>query len=453
MYYAEKMNIERDVSIDKLLLKQFMETDEGGADEIIKNAIIVNGIETVAFNNATKVLLHNNFSTEVKTGKITSQEKSGRCWMFAGLNIFRPAIVNKLNIDDFEFSQNYIMFFDKLEKANYFLESILKTLDEDIYSRILMWLLADPLQDGGQWDMFVNLIKKYGAVPKNIMPETYHSNNSAVMNQLLNTQLRQWAAGLRERHASGAGMQKLRDYKKECLKKFYLMLTKFLGDPPAHFVFEYRDKSDVQVNAGGVTPQTFFSNYVNAALDDYISLIHAPTPDKPFGKTYTIDFLGNVAEGKIITYLNTSLDEIKECMISQLKSKEPIWFGCDVGWQTEKKKGLMDTDLYLFGKTLGSEFTLDKSSRLLYGQSRLTHAMAITGFHEANGKPVRWKVENSWGEERGEKGFFIMSDNWLNEYAYQFVINKKYMPAYLTEQSKQEPVVLPPWDPMGALAL
>jgi len=445
--------MDRDSAIDIELLKRCMNGADGEVNEVIKNAVIANGIDTVAFNNASKVVLHNHFSTEIKTGKITSQEKSGRCWMFAGLNLFRPVVVNKLNIDDFEFSQNYMMFFDKFEKANYFLESILKTLDEDIYSRIIMWLLAEPLQDGGQWDMFVNLIKKYGAVPKNIMPETYHSNNSALMNQLLSTQLRQWASDLRTKYRTGVGLQDLRKLKKDYLKNFYRMLTYFLGDPPSHFIFEYRNKSDVLISAGGITPLAFYTKYVNTDLDNYVSLIHAPTPDKPFGKTYTIDFLGNVAEGKRILYLNTPLDTIRECMISQLNNKEPVWFGCDVGWQTERKKGLMDTEIFLYGQALGSEFSMDKSNRLLYGQSKLTHAMVITGYHDGNGKPVRWKVENSWGEERGEKGFFIMSDSWLNEYAYQFVIHKKYMPEDLIRQTKQDPVVLPPWDPMGSLAV
>ncbi len=426
--------------------------NENALTEVMKNAIIANGIESVAFNNASRIGLQNNFSDEIKTGKITSQEKSGRCWMFAGLNLFRPIVVKKLNVEDFEFSHNYPMFFDKLEKANYFLESILRTLDEDIYSRITMWLLNDPLQDGGQWDMFVNLVNKYGAVPKSIMPETFHSSNSALMNQLLTLQLRQWAAELHELYASGKGIDELREHKAGYIKDFYRILTYFLGDPPSEFNYEYRDKKDVHRNIEKLTPLKFYNNYVGVDLDEFVSLINAPTPDKPFGKVYTIDFLGNIVEGKKILYLNTSLDQLKNCTIKQLKKKEPAWFGCDIRLQTERKKGLMDTRVYLFDHSLGTQSKFDKAGRLLYGESRLTHAMVFTGVNLTNGKPTRWKVENSWGEDRGEMGYFTMSNDWFDEYTYQVVIKKKYLSREMLEQLEQEPIVLPPWDPMGSLA-
>lgn len=420
--------------------------------DVMKNAIIANGIETVAFNNTSRIGLQNNFSHEIKSGKITSQEKSGRCWMFAGLNLFRRKITEKLNIEDFEFSQNYSMFYDKLEKANYFLESIIRTLDEDIYSRIVMWLLNDPLQDGGQWAMFVNLVNKYGTIPKTVMPETYHSSNSATMNQLLTSQLRQWAAELRESYKKGADRGKLRIRKQELLIEFYRMLTYFLGEPPEKFNYDYRDKDEKHYSISEITPVEFFKKYVDVNLDEYISLINAPTPDKPFGKIFTVDFLGNVKEGNKVIYLNTSLEKLKECTIKQLKNEEPVWFGCDIRLQTERKKGLMDDKVFLFGHSLGTNFQLDKANRLLYGDSLLTHAMVFTGVHLQNEKPVRWKVENSWGEERGEKGFFIMSDSWFNEFNYQVVIHKKYLSAEMIEQLKEDPVVLPPWDPIGSLA-
>lgn len=427
--------------------------EESPAANVIKNAIIANGIETVAFNNTSRIGLQNSFSNEIKSGKITSQEKSGRCWMFAGLNLFRRKIAGSLNVEDFEFSQNYPMFFDKFEKANYLLEAILRTLNEDIYSRILMWLLQDPLQDGGQWDMFVNLVNKYGAIPKSVMPETYHSSNSAVMNQLLTSQLRVWASELREAYSKGTEIAKLRKRKQELLFEFYRILSYFLGEPPDSFSYDYRDKDEQRQSINRITPVEFFKKYVGINLEDYISLIHAPTPDKPFGRTYTVEFLGNVFEGKKVLYLNTSLEILKQCTIRQLKAGEPVWFGCDIRLQTERKKGLMDSKVFLFDHSLETNLQLDKSNRLLYGDSLLTHAMVFTGVHLEGGKPVRWKVENSWGEERGEKGYFIMSDSWFDEYNYQVVINKKYLSSELIEQLNQEPVVLPPWDPMGSLAL
>lgn len=426
---------------------------EHAVAEVMKNAIIANGIEKVAFNNASRIGLQNNFSNEIKTGKITSQEKSGRCWMFAGLNLFRTRITKQLNTDDFEFSQNYPMFFDKLEKANFFLESVINTVDEDIYSRIVMWILRDPLQDGGQWDMFVNLINKYGAIPKNVMPETFHSSNSALMNQLLTSQLRKWALLLRTMYLEGSSPEKLRQKKTELLTEFYRFLTYFLGEPPEVFHFEYRDKEGNHKSIDNLTPQKFYADFVGIDLNEYISLINAPTFDKPFGKTYTIAFLGNVVEGNKILYLNTPIDVMKSCTIQQLSNGETVWFGCDVRMQTDRQKGLMDTRVYLYDNALDTKFDLNKSDRLLYGESQLTHAMVFTGVNLKNEKPDRWKVENSWGEDRGEKGFFIMSDSWFDEFNYQVVVNKKYLSEEMKEQLKVEPIVLSPWDPMGSLAI
>jgi len=434
------------------ILKILNQQPNHSVAEVMRNAIIANGIEKVAFNNSSQIGLQNNFSHEIKTGKITSQEKSGRCWMFAGLNLFRSKITKKLNTDDFEFSQNYLMFFDKLEKANYFLESIINTAAEDIYSRIVMWLLRDPLQDGGQWDMFVNLIKKYGAVPKNVMPETFHSSNSALMNQLLTAQLRKWASILRKMNQEGKPEKALREKKSEFIVEFYRFLTYFLGDPPLEFYFEYRDKDGKHQSTDSLTPLKFYKEFVGIDLDEYISLIHAPTPDKPFFKTYTVEFLGNVIEGRKVLYLNSPIDLLKKCTVSQLTADEPVWFGCDIRLQTDKQKGLMDTRVFLYDYALDTKFDLSKSERLLYGESLLTHAMVFTGVNLKNGKPDRWKVENSWGEERGEKGFFIMSDTWFDEFNYQVVINKKYLTKEMADLLTSAPVVLSPWDPMGALA-
>ncbi|MBN1952622.1 MAG: C1 family peptidase [Bacteroidales bacterium] len=440
------------ISIDPGLLNHDFSNKTEDMSEVMKQAIISNGIESVAFNSNARNKLQNNFSHEIKSGKITSQEKSGRCWMFAGLNLYRKKAAERLNMEDFEFSQNYPMFFDKLEKANYFLESVLRTLDEELDSRIVMWLMMDPLQDGGQWDMFVNLLKKYGAVPKSIMPETYHSSNSTIMNQLLTSKLRQWAGELRKKYSEGSGLSELRGMKNVFNAEFYRLLCYFLGNPPAGFDYEYRDKNEKQQVLTGLTPLEFFKDYTGVVPEDYISLIHSPTPDKPMGKTYTIDFLGNVVEGTPVLYLNTEIDQLKACTIRQLKDGEPVWFGCDIRIQTDRKKGIMDDRVFLYGHALDTTFPMDKAFRLQYGESLLTHAMVLTGVNLSQDKPNRWKVENSWGEERGEKGFFLMSDSWFDEYTYQVVVHKKYLGPDLQEQLKIPPVVLPPWDPMGSLA-
>jgi len=250
----------------------------------------------------------------------------------------------------------------------------------------------------------------------------------------------------------GKNRQELEKTKEYFLTEFYRMLTYFLGDPPSHFHFDFRDKEGNFHSIEKITPLEFYNEYVGIDVNNYISLIHAPTPDKPFGKTFTIDFLGNVVEGKNVKYLNTTLDELKAASVKQLKAGEPVWFGCDIRFQTERKKGLMDPRVYLFDHSLGSSFTLDRSGRLLYGDSLLTHAMVITGVNISAEKPNRWKVENSWGEDRGEKGFFIMSDSWFDEFVYQVVIHRKYLSQDLLDQFEKDPVILPPWDPIGALA-
>ena len=273
------------------------------------------------------------------------------------------------------------------------------------------------------------------------------------MNQLLTSKLRQWAAEMRHEYNNGKSTVDLRKQKSQYMTLFYKLLCHFLGEPPSEFHFEYRDKENKHHSIDHLTPLKFFRQFVNVNPEDYISLIHSPTPDKPFGKTYTVDYLGNVVEGRNVLYLNTELEQLKRATVNQLKENEPVWFGCDVRLQTEKQKGLMDSEIFLFGRALGTNFTMDKAGRLLYGESLLTHAMVFTGVNLSNEKPIRWKVENSWGEDRGEKGFFIMSDRWFDEYTYQVVIHKKHLSKELKKQLEQEPVVLPPWDPMGSLAI
>ena len=392
------------------------------------------------------------FSEEIKTGKITAQNSSGRCWLFAALNVLREQTAKKLKFEDFELSQAYAMFYDKLEKANYFLESIINTVDEDIYSRIVMHLLSSPLNDGGQWDMFVNLYEKYGAVPKHIMPESFHSSNSGVMNNLLTVKVREWASVLRENYKKGDSTVKLRKLKEKMMEEFYFMLIRFLGTPPDTFDFEYKDDDEKFHRHKNLTPHTFAKKIIPFNPKDYISIINAPSFDKPFNKTYTVKFLGNVIEGQKVLYLNLKSDELKKYALKQIKNKIPVWFGCDVGKMLDSENGILDTDIYDYDSALGVKFGLNKAKRLEYGESLMTHAMVFSGVNVITGKANRWKVENSWGEKRGHKGFLNMSDAWFDEFTYQVVINKKFLSAKHLKMLDQKPIELEPWDPMGSLA-
>jgi len=437
----------------KLLEKCKHGFDDDPQRQVLKHAIIKNGINNVSINHDAVVNMRYSFSEEIKTGKITSQEKSGSCWLFAGLNLFRQKIAREYKIKDFELSENYLLFWDKLEKANYFLENIIETVQADINSRIVMWLLRNPVQDGGQWDMFSNLIKKYGVVPKSVMLDTFHSSNTPVMDQLLTLKLREDAKCLRNLYREGKDRQSLRARKKEMVYEIYRMLVNFLGQPPSTFVFEYRDDDDKYHRDQNLTPHSFFEKYVNIDVNDFVSIINAPTFDKPLNKTFTVKYLGNVVGGDSVKYLNVDIETMKQLVLAQLNDHIPVWFGCDVLKMMHSETGIMDSDIYLYEDTLGISFNLDKAGRLEYGESQLTHAMVFTGVNLVEGKPNRWKVENSWGEKVGNKGFFIMSDRWFEEFNYQIVVHKRYLSDELKETLKKKSIVLPPWDPMGSLAI
>ncbi|WP_053958958.1 aminopeptidase C [Sulfobacillus thermosulfidooxidans] len=418
----------------------------------VANAVQQHGIQAAALNPQHITEIPFTFSHEISSGPITHQRQSGRCWIFAGLNTLRVPLMRQNKIKEFEISQTYLMFWDKLEKANYFLENILETLDEPTDGRLIAWLLQAPVQDGGQWDMLVNLIQKYGVVPKYIMPETFHSSQSMLMNRLLTLKLREDAFILREKYRVGEDSSQLSERKMQMVADIYQMLVHFLGEPPRKFTFEFRDEDNQFHQDVNLTPQAFYDKYIGIDLNQYVSLIHAPTADKPFGRTYTVQFLGNVKGGRPVRYLNVEIPVLKEAAKAQILDDEPVWFGCDVGKMSDRTTGIMDPDLFDYGLTLGVPFTMDKATRLEYGESQMTHAMVLTGVNLIEGKPNRWKVENSWGTEPGNQGFFVMSDTWFDEYLYQVVVHKKYLSDELLEALHDDPIVLPPWDPMGSLA-
>ncbi|MDR2505450.1 MAG: C1 family peptidase [Oscillospiraceae bacterium] len=392
------------------------------------------------------------FSIEIETGKITNQEHSGRCWLFAALNTLRLEIMRKLNLETFELSQAWMMFWDKLEKSNYFLESILETFDEPVDGRVIAHLLSGPVQDGGQWDMFCALADKYGVVPKGVYHESFNSANTQRMDWILTAKLREWAQVLRKEHEDGKSDEKLRNIKEEMLSEVYRILCVSLGEPPKSFNFEARDKDKKFIQDLEITPKAFFDKYVGVSLSDYISVINAPTKDKPYYRTFTVGLLGNVKGGRSVKYLNLPVDEQKALAIAQLKDNEPVWFGCDVGKLLDRKTGIMGMKNFDYGASLGITLGQDKASRLDFGQSLMTHAMVLLGVNLADGKPTRWKVENSWGKDSGQDGYYLMTDEWFSEYNYQIVVHKKYLSEKQLAAWETEPIVLKPWDPMGSLA-
>jgi len=384
----------------------------------------------------------------------TNQKSSGRCWGFAGLNLFRVHLGKKYDLKDFQFSQSYFMFWDKLEKSNYFLESIISTHEMDWNSRLVMHLLSDPIQDGGQWDMWINLVDKYGVVPQSEMPESFSSSNSRVMNKLITRRLRENAMILRTALSKGMVGDDVQALKNEMLLDIYKMLTIHLGTPPKSFDWQVRNKKKKFLRFEGMTPKSFFSMHVNLNLKDFICLINCPMSDKSYEKVYTVDYLGNVIEGNPIRYLNVDSETMKRATIKSLQNDEPVWFGCDVGKHLHRNLGVMDIDLFNYREFYNIEFGMDKATRLEYGDSQMTHAMLFTGVDlDKNQKPVKWRVENSWGTKGGDKGYNIMTDKWFDEYNYEVVVHKNHVSNDLYElYLNEEAIHLDPWDPMGALA-
>ena len=443
------------ISINQDALDRYREQAKSNyAVGLAMNAVTANGIGKASTDiEALKKNVHE-YSVLLKTGEITSQNQSGRCWMFAALNAMRFGLIKKYNLENYEFSQAYPLFWDKLEKSNYFLENILATLDEETGSRIVAFLLTAPLNDGGQFDMFAGLVEKYGVVPKSAMPETVCSSATAEMDKYLTLKLREYACKLRGDYRRGESMESLRAQKEDMLSTIYRMLTICLGFPPEKVDFIVRDKDNNLIREEGLSPQEFYEKYVGWDLRDYVSLINAPTGDKPYGQAYTVRFLGSVHEARPVRYLNLPVDELKKAAIRQMQDGEPVWFGCDVGQRHVRELGIMDTRSIAVDKLFGTGFPMTKEERLDYGESLMTHAMVLQGVHlDAEGKPVRWRVENSWGKDKGKEGYYLMSDDWFSEYTYQVVVHKKYLSPEQLAQYEGEMKVLEPWDPMGSLAL
>ncbi|UQS83953.1 C1 family peptidase [Bombilactobacillus thymidiniphilus] len=426
------------------------------AANTIQNSVTTNGIYKASETLAAKVAMDPTFSIDLTTGKVADQQRSGLCWVFAALNTLRHPMQAKFKIKDFELSQGYMFFWDKLEKSNYFYENVINTADLKIGDRKVDFLMTTPQQDGGQWDMVCALFEKYGVVPKSVMPDTASRSNSSELNQVLNTKLRKDAVQLRKWCAEGMPATEIADRKEKMLSEIYRILTYALGQPPVQFDWSYRDDNNEFHSEKNITPQEFYKKYIDLNLPDYLSVINAPTTDKPYNHVYTVELLGNVVDGRPVRHLNLDLDTFKQSAIKQLQSGEAIWFGSDVSQMSDRQLGILDTNIYDLNGLFGIDLEMTKAQRLDYAESMMNHAMVLTGVDlDENGKATKWKVENSWGEKVGTKGYFVMSDAWFDQFVYQLVIQRKYLPETaqkVYDQEKDTPKVLAPWDPMGALA-
>ena len=425
--------------------------DSDPSATVAQNAISNADLSTLALRRDLVQDMDFSFSTKLDDWNATNQRRSGRCWLFATLNLFRVGAMKKMNLKKFEFSQAHIHFWDKLERANHFLEAILETSDRPVDDRTIHFLLSDPIGDGGQWNMATNLIRKHGLVPMSAYPESHSSSNTRSMNTVLKDILRTSASEIRKILDDGGSNNEARKHKDERMKEIWRVLCIHLGTPPEKFDWQWRDKDNEFHRKGTMTPLEFVDEYVEVDWEEYICIVNDPRNE--YYRTYTVDFLQNVAGGPPVVYLNVPSNEMKDITQRLLENGTPVWMGCDVGKNMARKRGLWDAELYDLKGLYGIQFGMEKADRLRFGQTMMTHAMLFTGVDVVDGKPRRWRVENSWGsEDSGEKGFYTMNDNWYDEHMFEIAAPKDYLTDEMKSGLKGDPIVLPAWDPMGSLA-
>ena len=439
-------------SITPDVLKQL----ESQAEATPAERALRNAVQSGSINKLTQ--LPNNpqatdtwFSVEVLNTGVTNQESSGRCWLFTGTNVLRQRAMKNLGIEKFMFSHVYTFFYDQLEKANLFLQGIIDTRKQDIDSQQVQWLMSNPLSDGGTYTGVADLVTKYGLVPKDVMPETYIANNTSEFDSHMKRKLREIAINLREKSEAGASQKQLEAYKVEQMKTIYRMLTLAYGEPVKEFTWAPKDKKGKYLSEPKhYTPLSFYKEVCAPEEDlnaDYVMLMNDPS--RPYNKVYEIDMDRHVYDGHNWLYVNLDIEDLAPIAIASLKDSVQMYFSCDVGKQLNRQTGLLALDNYDYGSLLGTTFGMNKRQRIQTHDSGSSHAMTLVAVDlDKDGKPTKWKVENSWGPTYGYAGHLIMTDEWFREYMFRVVVNKRYCPQSVLDLLKQKPVRLPAWDPM-----
>ena len=433
----------------KQIDKMRKEFESDSSARVAQNAVTSNNLSSVTLRRDLVQEIDFTFSTKLDEWKATNQKSSGRCWLFATLNLFRPGTMKKMNVKEFEFSQAHIHFWDKFERSNHFLEAIIETSGRPVDDRTIHFLLSDPIGDGGQWNMAMNLIRKHGLVPKSAYPESNSSSSTRWMNSILKDILRSSASEIRGILDSGGSEKEARLHKESRMEDIWRVLCIHLGTPPESFDWQWRDKDKEFHRRGEMTPQEFADEFVDVDWEEYVCIVNDPRNE--YYQTYTVDYLQNVAGGPPVVYLNVPSDEMKSITQEILEDGMPVWMGCDVGKQMDRKRGLWDANLFETNELYGVDYGMSKADRLRYGQTMMTHAMLFTGVDVYDGKPRRWRVENSWGDDSGQKGFYTMNDNWYDEHMFEIASPKKYLTEKMVKGLETVPIVLEAWDPMGSL--
>ena len=420
-------------------------------NKALRNAINSNDISKLAVNYDNNTAFDAHLSNTVPSKAITNQESSGRCWMFTGMNVLRNKAIRKHNLpDDFQFSQCYTFFWDQLEKANLFLQAILDNRAKSMEDETVQWLFKNPIGDGGQFTGVANLMTKYGVVPKDVMPETYNSNHTSKISELIKLKLREDGLVLREMsNNKGVTEQKLQATKMAMLETIYRMLAYSFGEPPTEFTWTQRDAKGEVVSTEKYTPMSFYNKFVSEDFSKYYMIMNDPT--REYYKVYEIEYDRHVYDGQNWKFLNLPMNEIAAMAIASIKDSTMMYFSCDVAKFLDRDKGYMDVNNYDYGSLFGTTFGMDKKQRVSTYASGSSHAMTLCGVDlDANGNPTKWMVENSWGSNRGHNGFLIMTNEWFNEYMFRLVVESKYIPAATLKLFDQKPIMLPAWDPLFA---
>lgn len=417
------------------------------SERALRNALNATSIDKVAADAENASRFDDNFSHRVKSKGITDQKSSGRCWLFTGLNVLRSKMMAEHNLPELKLSQNYNFFYDQLEKANLFLQSVIDTQKLPMSDRQVEWLFQNPLSDGGQFTGFADNVEKYGIVPASAMSESFSANNTTRLNQLLKLKLREQGLELRKSAAEGASKKQLAEIKEKQLGVIYKMLALTLGEPPAEFTWTRKDKEGKVVERRNYTPQQFYKEFCKGDLrKDYVLLMNDPTRD--YYKLYEIDMDRHLYDGENWTYINLPVEDIKKIAIESIKDSTMMYFSCDVGKFMDRDLGSLDVDNYDYESLFGTTFPMNKADRIRTFASASSHAMTLVAVDlDADGNPTKWMVENSWGPGAND-GHLIMTDKWFDEYMFRLVANKKYVTEDILNILKQKPEKLPAWDPM-----
>ncbi len=419
--------------------------DSDGSERALMNAIANNDLKDLALNREIINRHDDIYTFKVDAKGITNQKSTGRCWLFAGFNVMRPAVMTKYNISEFEFSENHLFFWDKLEKANMFLETIIETTDRDIDDRELQAILKDPVPDGGWWNYVVALIDKYGAVPQSVSTETKHSSATRRMNGILGGMMRHDAAKLREMAAGGTSTGDLRAAKRDMLADVYRILALHFGVPPEKFVWRVRNKDD-EIIEEKFTPKSFYKDAVGVDLREYVTVMDHPAWD--YGKFYRLNFCRNFSDEEDMGFLNLGAADIKTLAERAVLDGDPVWFAADIGKENNVEDGILKVGIYDYDALLGFNRELTKKQMVTYRYATPNHAMVFVGIDRKDDKPVKWLVENSWGTKKGDKGYWAMYDDWFDKYVFTVIVHRRHVPEKTLKLLDTKPERIPAWDPM-----